>query len=397
MNILVINSGSSTVKYQLIDMTNENVLAKGVCDRIGLDNAFIKHTKVNAAPVVIEKDMYSHKVAIQELIAVLTDKEHGVITSMDEINAIGHRVVHGAEEFTGSVVITDRVIEVLEECTELAPIHNPPNITGIEACKTLMPTTKMVGVFDTAFHQTMPKHAYIYPVPYEYYEKYGVRKYGFHGTSHNYVANKAAELLDKPIEELKIITCHLGSGASICAVKNGKSVETTMGFTPLEGLCMSTRAGSIDPAAVLFLMDKEKLSIDEITTILNKKSGVFGISGVSSDFREIEDAAKSGNERAQLAEEVFAYKVRRYIGDYTAVMGGVDAIVFTAGVGENNPAMRKQILTGLEYLGVSVDDEKNNVRGKLVDFSQDEATVRTLLVPTDEELAIARETYRLLK
>lgn len=397
MNILVLNSGSSSLKYQLIDMSDETVLAKGLCERIGLDHSFLKHSRMNGESVVIEKSLYNHKVAIQEVLSVMTDKEIGVISDMSDIAAVGHRIVHGGEKFHDAVVINDELIKAVEECSELAPLHNPPNLTGIEACKQLMPDIPMVGVFDTAFHQTMPEHAYLYALPYETYEKHAIRKYGFHGTSHKYVAYKAAEMLNKPIEELKIITCHLGNGSSICAVKNGKSVETSMGFTPLEGLAMGTRCGSIDPAVISFLMEKENMTASEINDYMNKKCGVLGISGISSDFRDIEDAAAEGHKRAQLALDIFGYRVRRYIGDYTAVLGGVDAIVFTAGVGENGPEMREFIMTGLEYLGATIDLEKNKVRGKERDVSAEEAKVRTLVVPTNEELAIARETARLIK
>lgn len=397
MKILVINTGSSSLKYQLIDTMNETVLAKGNCDRIGIENSFIKHTKMGADAVVIEKDMANHKVAIQQVLNVLTDKEIGVISEMSEIAAVGHRVVHGGEKFHESVIIDDEVMTALRACIELAPLHNPPNIIGIEACKEVMPNTPMVAVFDTAFHQTMPKHAYLYALPYEIYEKYGVRKYGFHGTSHKYVANRAAEILGKPIEELKMITCHLGNGASVCAVKNGKSIETSMGFTPLAGLAMGTRCGTIDPAVISYLMSKEKMSVKDINDYLNKKSGVLGISGVSSDFRDIEAAANEGNERAALAIEIFCYRVKKYIGEYAAVMDGIDVIVFTAGIGENNPLVRKKILTGLDYMGIDIDWDKNEVKGKETNISAPTSKITTLVIPTNEELAIARETFKLLK
>jgi len=397
MKILVINTGSSSLKYQLIDTMNETVLAKGNCDRIGIENSFIKHTKMGADAVVIEKDMANHKVAIQQVLNVLTDKEIGVISEMSEIAAVGHRVVHGGEKFHESVIIDDEVMTALRACIELAPLHNPPNIIGIEACKEVMPNTPMVAVFDTAFHQTMPKHAYLYALPYEIYEKYGVRKYGFHGTSHKYVAYRAAEILGKPIEELKMITCHLGNGASICAVKNGKSIETSMGFTPLAGLAMGTRCGTIDPAVISYLMSKEKMSVKDINDYLNKKSGVLGISGVSSDFRDIEAAANEGNERAALAIEIFCYRVKKYIGEYAAVMDGIDVIVFTAGIGENNPLVRRKILTGLDYMGIDIDWDKNEVKGKETNISAPTSKITTLVIPTNEELAIARETFKLLK
>lgn len=397
MKILVINTGSSSLKYQLIDTLNETVLAKGNCDRIGIEDSFIKHTKMGSDAIVIEKDMANHKVAIQQVLNVLTDKEIGVISEMSEIAAVGHRVVHGGEKFHESVIIDDEVMTALRACIELAPLHNPPNIIGIEACKEVMPNTPMVAVFDTAFHQTMPKHAYLYALPYEIYEKYGVRKYGFHGTSHKYVANRAAEILGKPIEELKMITCHLGNGASVCAVKNGKSIETSMGFTPLAGLAMGTRCGTIDPAVISYLMSKEKMSVKDINDYLNKKSGVLGISGVSSDFRDIEAAANEGNERAALAIEIFCYRVKKYIGEYAAVMDGIDVIVFTAGIGENNPLVRRKILTGLDYMGIDIDWDKNEVKGKETNISAPTSKITTLVIPTNEELAIARETFKLLK
>lgn len=397
MKILVINTGSSSLKYQLIDMTDESVLAKGLCDRIGIDNSFIKHTKTGMDTIVIDKDMINHKAAMKEVVRVLTDEKTGVIKDMSEINAVGHRVVHGGEKFHDSVIIDESVMKAIKDCIELAPLHNPPNITGIEACQNIMPGTPMIAVFDTAFHQTMPKHAYLYALPYEIYEKYGVRKYGFHGTSHKYVAQRAAVMLNKPLEELKLISCHLGNGASVCAIKYGKSVETSMGFTPLAGLAMGTRSGTIDPAVISYLMEKEKMSVKEINDYLNKKSGVLGISGVSSDFRDIHAAADAGNERAQLAIDIFSYRVKKYIGEYAAVIDGADALIFTAGIGENNGIVRKHILTGMGYMGVKIDWEKNEVKGREIDISAPDATVRTLVIPTNEELAIARETMKLIK
>ena len=396
MKVLVINSGSSSLKYQFIDMTNESVLAKGVCDRIGLEQSFLKHSQIGGNTVVIEKDLYNHKLAIKEVIKALTDDKIGVIKDMKEISAVGHRVVHGGERFYESVVIDDDVKKAIEECSELAPLHNPSNIVGIEACKQIMPDVPMVAVFDTAFHQTMPKHAYIYALPYEIYEKYGLRRYGFHGTSHKYVSERAAQMLNKPIEELKVISCHLGNGASICAVKHGKSIETSMGFTPLQGLCMGTRSGTIDPAVISFLMEKERMTVKDISDFLNKKSGVLGVSGVSSDFRDIQEAAESGNERAKLALDIFCYRVKRFIGDYIAIMNGVDAVVFTAGIGENNDYVRREILADMGFLGIKIDQEKNKIRGEEVDISTEDAKVRTLIIPTNEELAIARETVRLV-
>lgn len=397
MKVLVINSGSSSLKYQFIDMTNESVLAKGVCDRIGLEQSFLKHSKIGGNTVVIEKDLYNHKLAIKEVISALTDDEIGVIEDMKEISAVGHRVVHGGERFYKSVIIDDEVKEAIEKCSELAPLHNPSNIIGIDACRQIMPDVPMVAVFDTAFHQTMPRHAYIYALPYEIYEKYGLRRYGFHGTSHKYVSERAAKMLNKPIEELKIVSCHLGNGASICAVKYGKSIETSMGFTPLQGLCMGTRSGTIDPAVISFLMEKEKMTVKDISDFLNKKSGVLGVSGVSSDFRDIQEAAESGNDRAKLALDIFCYRVKRFIGDYITIMNGVDAVVFTAGIGENNDYVRREVLTDMDFLGIKIDQEKNKTRGEEVDISAEDAKVRTLIIPTNEELAIARETVELVK
>lgn len=395
MNILVINCGSSSLKYQLIDMNEEKVLAKGLAERIGIEGSRIKHKTTGKEEVIIEKPMSNHKVVLELVLNALVDPEHGAIKSMDEISAVGHRVVHGGEKFASSVKIDDEVMKALNECVELAPLHNPPNIMGIEACKELMPNTPMVGVFDTAFHQTMPSSNYIYPLPYELYEKYGIRKYGFHGTSHKYVSKRTAEILDKDIKDLKIITCHLGNGASICAVQNGKSTDTSMGFTPLEGLAMGTRSGDMDPAIIPFVMEKEKLSLEEVNNLLNKKSGVLGISGVSSDFRDIEEAAQNGNERAKLALDVFVNRVKKYIGSYMMLMGGVDAIVFTAGIGENSAEIREMVCSGLEGLNIELDIEKNKTRGKEAIVSKDSSKVKILVVPTNEELMIARDTKEL--
>jgi len=395
--VLVINTGSSSLKYQLIDMKDETVLAKGLCDRIGIDNSLIKHTKTGSETVIINIEMPNHKAAIKEVVKVLSDPKTGVISDMSEISAVGHRVVHGGEKFHESVLIDENVMKAIRDCVDLAPLHNPPNIIGIEACQHIMPDTPMVAVFDTAFHQTLPKYAYLYALPYEVYEKYGIRKYGFHGTSHKYVSERAAAMLGKPVTELKLITCHLGNGASVCAVENGKSVETSMGFTPLDGLAMGTRCGTVDPAVVKFLMENEKMSPSEIDVYLNKKSGVLGISGVSSDFRDIDAAIEEGNERAQLALDIFCYRVRKCIGEYTAVMNGVDAVIFTAGIGENNPVARKMITDNMEFFGIKIDPEKNTVRGKEMDISAPDAKVRTLVIPTNEELAIARETMKLTR
>lgn len=397
MKVLVINAGSSSLKYQLIDMTNESVLAKGLCDRIGIDNSFIKQAKGSEDSVVINKVLKNHKDAIEAVISALTDEKIGVIKDMSEISAVGHRIVHGGEKFNSSVIIDKHVMEAVRECIDIAPLHNPPNIIGIEACQEIMPTIPMIGVFDTTFHSTMPNYAYLYALPYELYQKYGIRKYGFHGTSHKYVAERAAEILGKPLSELKIITCHLGNGSSICAINKGKSVDTSMGFTPLQGLAMGTRSGTIDPEVVTFLMEKENLDVKGISNLLNKKSGVLGVSGVSSDFRDLHAAADEGNKRAQLAIDIFCYGVKKFIGEYIAVMNGVDAIVFTAGVGENNDVVRKQVLDNMDFFGIIIDDEKNLVRGQEIDISAADATVATLIIPTNEELAIARETIRLLK
>ncbi|MBR4890980.1 MAG: acetate kinase [Clostridia bacterium] len=397
MKVLVINAGSSSLKYKLMDMDNELVMAKGLCERIGLDKSRLKHTPEGGETVVIEKDMPDHSVAIKLVLDALTDKDHGVISDMSEISAVGHRVVHGGEVFSGSVLITDEVKKAVTECNSLAPLHNPANLTGIAACEEAMPGVPNVGVFDTAFHQTMPKESYMYGIPYEYYEKYKIRKYGFHGTSHNYVSHRVAEIIGKPIEELKIITFHLGNGSSIAAVKNGKVVDTSMGFTPLDGLVMGTRSGSIDPAIIQFLVQNEGMTVEEVDSMLNKKSGVLGVSGVSSDFRDLEAAANEGNERAKLALEMFRHSVRGYVGRYASIMGGVDVITFAGGVGENGPDVRKDVLAGHEFMGIKIDDEKNNVRGKEVEISAADSKVRVFVVPTDEELTIARDTKRIIE
>lgn len=392
MKVLVVNCGSSSIKYQLFNMTDETVLAKGLVERIGLDGSVLTHQPAGKDKVVIQDDIPNHSVGIKLVLNALTDRQHGVIASMKEIVAIGHRVVHAGEKFADSVLITPDVMTALEECIDMAPLHNPPNILGINACSELMPGVPQVGVFDTAFHQTMPKHAFLYGLPYEAYEKYGLRRYGFHGTSHKYVSQRAAEIMDKHLTNLRIITCHLGNGASIAAIKNGRSIDTSMGFTPLEGLVMGTRCGEIDPAIIPYLMKKEGMTPDQIDSYLNKKSGVLGISGVSSDFRDIEGAANTGNERAQLALEIFTYRVKKYIGSYAAAMGGVDAIVFTAGLGENSPSMRDKICNGLEFLGTRIDPVKNNTRGKAQEISVDGARVKIFVIPTNEELVIARDT-----
>ena len=393
MKVLVINCGSSSLKYQVLDMTTEALLCKGLVERIGMDGAVITHEKIGMDKVVNETPMEDHKAAIALVLEAIQDSEHGVVESMDEIGAVGHRVVHAGEKYASSVLITDDVIKALEECIDLAPLHNPPNLLGIAACQELMPGTPMVGVFDTAFHQTMPPESYIYALPYEYYEKYGVIRYGFHGTSHKYVAQRTAEMLNVNLDDLKIITCHLGNGASVSAIKRGKCIATSMGFTPLEGLIMGTRSGDIDPAIVEFIADKEGITVQEVNTILNKKSGILGISGISSDMRDVLEADEEGNERAMLALKAFAHRVRFYIGAYIAEMNGVDAIVFTAGVGENSIPMRDIICNDLGNLGIKLDVVKNKVRGKELIISRDDSPVKVLLIPTNEELMIARDTY----
>ena len=393
MKVLVINCGSSSLKYQVLDMQNESLMCKGLVERIGIDGSVINHEKIGMDKVVKEVPMKDHKDAIAQVLDAVQNPEYGVVKSMDEIGAVGHRVVHAGEKYAESVLITDDVIKALEECVELAPLHNPPNLMGIAACRELMPDTPMVGVFDTAYHQTMPPESYIYAIPYEYYEKYGIRRYGFHGTSHKFVAQRASAMLNTNINDLKIITCHLGNGASVTAIKHGRVVDTSMGFTPLEGLVMGTRCGDIDPAIVTYIREKENLPQGVANEILNKKSGVLGISGISSDFRDLEEALSEGNERAALALRVFAHKVRFYIGAYIAEMNGVDAIVFTAGVGENDIYMREIICTNLGNLGIKLDPIKNKIRGKETEISTEDSKVKLLLIPTNEELMIARDTY----
>ena len=398
MKVLVINAGSSSLKYQLIDMETITVLAKGLCERIGIDGSNLQHKNlVKGISEKVESKMENHADAIRMVIDALTDAEYGVIKSMDEIGAVGHRVVHGSEYFADSCVIDGKVMEALKMCIPVAPLHNPPNIIGIEACEKIMPGVKQVAVFDTAFHQTMPKKAYMYALPYEYYEKYKIRKFGFHGTSHRFVSAEAAKMLGKPIEDLKIITCHLGNGSSVAAVDHGKCVDTSMGFTPLDGVVMGTRTGSMDPAVVTFLMENAGMTAKEVDNLMNKKSGVFGISGISSDFRDLSAAAESGNDRAQLALDMFTYSVTKLIGAYAAAMGGVDAVVFTAGIGENDGAIRAKVVENLGFMGIKVDPEKNRVRGEAVDVTADGAAVKTLVIPTNEELMIALDTQRLTK
>lgn len=396
MNILVINCGSSSLKYQLINSDSEEVLAKGLCERIGIDGV-LTYQPAGGEKEKSEIPMPTHNEAISAVLAALTGEKTGVVKSLAEINAVGHRVVHGGEKFTASCLIDDAAMKAIEECNDLAPLHNPANLIGIRTCQKLMPGVPNVAVFDTAFHQTMPEVAYTYGLPHEYYEKYQVRRYGFHGTSHRFVSAEAAKMLGKKPEDLKIIVCHLGNGASICAVDHGKSVDTSMGLTPLEGLVMGTRSGDIDPAIIEFVGKKEGLDLEGMNNVLNKKSGMLGISGVSSDGRDLGDAAAKGNKRAQLALDVFDYRVIKYIGAYAAVMNGVDAIAFTAGIGENNIEMRENVCSHLTYLGAELDKEKNNVRGEERIISTDASKVKLLLVPTNEELAIARDTLALVK
>ena len=395
MNILVINCGSSSLKYQLINSETEGVLAKGLCERIGIDG-MLTYQPEGGEKEKSEIAMPTHTEAINAVLAALTNEKSGVIKSLSEVGAVGHRVVHGGEKFTSSCLINDESMKAIEECNDLAPLHNPANLIGIRACQELMPGVPMVAVFDTAFHQTMPDVAYTYGIPYEYYEKYKVRRYGFHGTSHSYVSKRTAEIVGKPYDQMKIIVCHLGNGASISAVNCGKSVDTSMGLTPLEGLVMGTRSGDLDPAIIDFVGKKEGLSLDEMNEVLNKKSGMLGISGVSSDFRDLDTAVADGNARAALAKDMFNLSVKKIIGSYVAEMGGVDAIIFTAGVGENDRSVRWDVCEHLEYLGIKIDPEKNKYRGKQMDISIDWARVRVLVIPTNEELMIAKDTERLV-
>ena len=396
MKVLVINAGSSSLKYQLMDTDTRTVLAKGLCERIGIDGRLTHKVPAKDLKLEFEIAMPTHAEAIQSVLDALTSAEHGVIRSMSEIDAVGHRVVHGGEKFAASARIDADVMAALEECIPLAPLHNPANITGIKACQAVMPSTPLVAVIDTAFHQTMPARSYIYALPYEYYEKDKVRRYGFHGTSHRYVSARAAALLGKPIEELKIITCHLGNGSSVSAIDGGRSVDTSMGFTPLAGVPMGTRSGDLDAGILEYLMNKYGMDIKEMLNVLNKKSGVLGISGVSSDFRDLEEAAKAGNDRAQLALDSFQYSVKKLVGAYAAAMGGVDAIVFTAGVGENDAVTRMAIASGLEFMCVKMDAEANNTRGHEAVVSAADSKVKVLLIPTDEELMIAMDTAEIV-
>ncbi|MDU1175351.1 acetate kinase [Peptostreptococcus anaerobius] len=398
MKVLVLNCGSSSLKYQLVDMDNEAVLCKGLVERIGIEGSILKHEKDGMeGKHIVEEPMKDHKDAIGHVLSAVADSKVGAVKEMSEIDAVGHRIVHGGEKFASSAVLTDEVVAAIKDCSDLAPLHNPANLMGVEACKAILPDVPMVAVFDTAFHQTMPKKSFMYGLPHELYTKHGVRRYGFHGTSHLYVSQKAAEMLGKKPEEVKIITCHLGNGASITAVDGGKSVDTSMGLTPLEGLIMGTRCGDIDPAIIPFVMKKEGLDADGVDKLMNKESGVYGMTGISSDFRDIEDAAAEGNELAINAIDAYAQRVKKYIGAYAAEMNGVDAIVFTAGLGENGISMREMICADMDFMGIKLDAEKNNVRGKDRIISADDSKVKVLLIPTNEELMIARDTLRLSK
>ena len=396
MKVLVINCGSSSLKYQLIDSQTEEVLAKGLCERIGIDGSKLTHKPTGKEDYVVESPMKDHQIAVKLVLDALTDKDHGVITDIKEISAVGHRVLHAGQVYSDSIVVNEDVKRVIRECFDLGPLHNPANLIGIEACEAAMPGVPQVAVFDTAFGQSMPKKAYLYAIPYEYYEKYAVRRYGFHGTSHKYVSLRAAEILGKKPEDLKIVVCHLGNGSSISAVDGGKCVDTSMGLTPLEGLVMGTRSGDIDPAIIEFLANKTGKNIEEINTILNKKSGVYGLSGGFSDFRDLGKGLEEGNDRCRLALDVFAYGVKKYIGAYAAAMGGVDAIAFTAGIGENNPYVRNLAMSDMEYMGITIDQEANKVMGDEKLISTPDSKVKVFVVPTYEELAIARETVALV-
>ena len=395
MNVLVINCGSSSLKYQLINSDSEEVLAKGLCERIGIDGRLV-YQKEGLDKEITEAPMPTHKEAIQMVLDALVNPKTGAVKSLAEIDAVGHRVVHGGEKFSDSVVITEEVIAQVEECNDLAPLHNPANIIGIRACQALMPNVPMVGVFDTAFHQTMPEKAYLYGLPYEYYEKYKVRRYGFHGTSHRFVSGELARVMGKPIEELKIVSCHLGNGSSITAINGGKSVDTSMGFTPLDGLVMGTRCGSVDPSAVDYVEKKMGFTPDQMTEYMNKKSGFLGLSGIGSDNRDIQAAASEGNERALIVSEIFAYQIKKFIGSYAAAMNGLDAVIFTGGIGENAPEVRAAACSNLDILGIHIDAEKNLCRGILKEISTDDSKTKVYVIPTNEELLIARDTLALV-
>ncbi len=396
MNILVLNSGSSSIKYELFDTVENRVLAKGIVEKVGMKGSFLKIEKSNGENVKLVGEILDHKIGIEYVLGVLVSANHGVIQTLSEINAVGHRVVHGGEDFSGSVYIEDKVIKVLEKTSELAPLHNPANLKGIYAMQSLLPGVPQVAVFDTAFHQTMPAKAYMYGIPYTLYTKYKIRRYGFHGTSHRYVFSRACAMLNADPKTIKVISCHLGNGASVDAIKYGVSVDTSMGFTPVEGLIMGTRTGDLDAGAVTFIMGKEEITYDAVSTLVNKFSGMLGITGVSSDMREIENAANAGNERAKLGLDMYAYRVTKYVGAYAAAMGGVDVLVFTGGIGENSASMRQAICSELDFMGITVDNEKNKVRGKEADVSTDGSKVRVLVIPTDEELVIAKDTEMII-
>ncbi len=397
MKILVLNCGSSSIKFQLFEMTTESVLSRGIVEKIGLKGSFLKLEKENGQKVMFEGEILDHQTGIEYVLGVLTSRKHGCLKSLDEIDAVGHRVVHGKEKFKSSVLITDEVIQELERCVDIAPLHNPPNLKGIYAMQNLLPSVPQVGVFDTAFHQTMPKHAYMYALPYSLYEKYGIRRYGFHGTSHRYVSKRACQFLGVDIEKQKIITCHLGNGASMTAILNGQSVDTSMGLTPVEGLIMGTRAGDLDLGIITYIMDKEDIGYKAVSTLINKHSGVLGISGISSDMREVEEAANNGNERAKLALDMYHYRVRKYIGAYTAAMNGLDILVFTGGIGENGWETREEVCKNMEYLGINLDPARNKgLRGKEAIISTDDSRVKVVVIPTNEELVIAQDTQMIV-
>lgn len=398
MKIIVINCGSSSIKYQLFDMTIKSVIARGIVDKIGLHGSYIKHERCNLDKVTLEGEIVDHQAGIAYMLGILTSEKRGSLKSFDEIDAVGHRVVHGGEKFHSSVLITEEVIRGIEECIDLAPLHNPPNLKGINAMQALLPEVPMVGTFDTAFHQTMPPHTYMYAIPYSLYSKYGVRRYGFHGSSHRFVTQRAAEILGEKISNLKLITCHLGNGASVAAIDGGKSKDTSMGLTPVEGLIMGTRTGDLDIGAVLYIMQKEEVSKQTMNTLINKHSGMLGITGISSDMREIEEAAVNGDERAALGLDMYHYRVKKYLGAYAAALGGTDAIVFTGGIGENAPDSREKMVRGLEFMGVELDAEKNKgLRGKEAIISKDTSRVKIMIIPTNEELVIAEDTARIVQ
>ena len=396
MKILVLNCGSSSVKYKLLDMTSKEVLGSGGVEKIGMKGSFLKHTKQNGEKVILEGEVLEHQLAIEYILGVLTSEKHGCIKNMEEIDAVGHRVVHGGEKFNSSVVITDEVIRNIEACIEIAPLHNPPNLAGIFAISDLLPQIPQVAVFDTAFHQTMPEHAYMYGIPYSLYKKYGIRRYGFHGTSHRYVSRRACEFLGLDYNKTKIITAHIGNGGSITAIENGKSVDTSMGFTPVEGLMMGTRSGDVDLGVVTYLMEKEMISTSAATTLFNKHSGVLGVSGISSDMRDIEKAISEGNQRAKLALGMYEYRIKKYIGSYAAVLNGFDVLVFTGGVGENQTVTRERICNGLSYLGIEIDPEINKIRGEEILLSTPNSSIKVVVIPTDEEYLIASDTMELV-